>query len=281
MLTGYSLPTQIETHAMGAGTIFDIKRYAIHDGPGIRTTVFLKGCPLRCRWCHNPEGQTPGPQPGSPHGGDAQPDACDTDQAPGRTVTVADVMREVERDVIFYDESQGGVTISGGEPLMQPEFLAALLRACRSADLHTALDTCGYAPPEVFNAIAGDVDLFLFDLKLIDPREHETHTGVSNRQILDNLNTLQQRGHRVIIRFPIVPGITDTDNNVQQTIAHVASLSNVDHVALLPYHKIAGGKYKRLRRTNEMEDIEPPARERIDAIRARFEDHGIAVTVGG
>ena len=265
---------------MTTGTVFDIKRYAIHDGPGIRTTVFLKGCPLNCPWCHNPEGQHADPEPMVPaipredlrHPGN---------EIVGRVMDVEEVMLEIEKDTLFFDQSGGGVTFSGGEPLMQPEFLESLLRACRDKEIHSVLDTCGYAPSAVFARMTDQVGLFLFDLKLMDNAEHQNYTGVSNRPILQNLKALDERRKRIRIRFLVIPHITDTEDNINNTISFLTSLKSIDHVSLLPYHKMAAEKYRRLRRKNAMEGVPPPTQQSMASIQTRFESHGIRVTVGG
>jgi len=263
------------------GIIFDVKRYAIHDGPGIRVTVFLKGCPLRCPWCHNPEGRNPNPETMLPHTPQGETAASGATETVGRVVSVGDIMEEIEKDILFFDESGGGVTVSGGEPLMQPEFLLALLRACKEKDLHTALDTSGFASRKVFLSILDRVDLVLFDLKIMNDEQHRNYTGVSNRSILDNLQGLDEMRKRTIVRFPVVPEITDTEENVADIAAFVASLNTIREVALLPYHKLAGGKYKRLRQQNPMEGVDAPANQRIQEIREQFENRGIRVSVGG
>ena len=263
------------------GTIFDIKRYAIHDGPGIRTTVFLKGCPLRCPWCHNPEGSDPNIEAMSPRASRGEPAATDGVETVGRVATVGEVMEEVEKDILFFDESGGGVTFSGGEPLRQPEFLLALLRACKEKDIHTALDTSGFAPRDVWISVVDAVDLVLFDLKIINEEQHRRFTGVSNRQILDNLQALDEMRKRTVIRFPVVSQITDTEENVADLIGRMASLKTIHDVALLPYHKMAGGKYARLRQKNPMEGAATPSNQRVEAIRRRLESHGFRVSVGG
>jgi pyruvate formate lyase activating enzyme len=266
---------------MSTGIIFDIKRYAIHDGPGIRTTVFLKGCPLRCLWCHNPEGQSLQPEPiigntmASASAGTLEYETA------GHVVSVGSVIEEIEKDILFFDESGGGVTISGGEPLMQPAFLKAILTACKERDIHTAIDTCGYASHEALDSIMDKVDLFLFDLKLMDENEHARYTGQSNRLILDNLREIVMRRKQVIIRFPVVPGITDTDENVSRLADLLSSLNTITCVSLLPYHKMAGSKYVKLRRPNDIERFEPPSREKLDSIKARLERRDLRVTVGG
>lgn len=265
---------------MPQGTIFDIKRFAIHDGPGIRTTVFLKGCPLRCPWCHNPEGQNPDPELVMPVAALSDSTERGADEIVGRVVEVEDVVGEVEKDIPFYDESGGGVTFSGGEPLAQPEFLGALLHACRARKVHACLDTCGYAPREVFTFFIDTVDLFLYDLKLMDDADHQKYTGVSHWRILDNLRTLDELHKRVIVRFLVIPGVTDTEGNVSATLDFLSSLKSLREVSLLPYHRIAAEKYRRLSRKNEMEEVPPPSDEMMKSLRSRFEDCGMRVTIG-
>ena len=265
---------------MPQGTIFDIKRFAIHDGPGIRTTVFLKGCPLRCPWCHNPEGQNPDPEPAMPVVVVPDSPGQSPDEILGRVVEVEDVVKELERDILFFDESGGGVTFSGGEPLAQPEFLDALLDACRTRKLHTCLDTSGYAPAEHFALFTDKVDLYLYDLKLMDDADHQKYAGVSNRSILDNLRTLDELQKKVVVRFLVIPGLTDTEDNISATLGFLASLRNLRDVSLLPYHRIAAEKYRRLRRKNEMEGLSPPSDEMMKSLRTRFESCGMKVTIG-
>jgi pyruvate formate lyase activating enzyme len=223
------------------GIIFDIKRYAIHDGPGIRTTVFFKGCPLNCDWCQNPESRDPAPQvalltqrcircgaclEACPHADNGPPttaapidrahcqrcgacvEACPSGARSllGSTVTVPELMSEIEKDRLFFEESGGGVTFSGGEPLMQPEFLLECLAACKHKQHHTAIDTCGHAPWGTLSQILALTDLFLYDLKLMDGARHEQQLGVSNSLILENLRNLSKRGAAIWIRFPLRSG---------------------------------------------------------------------------
>ena len=174
------------------GVIFDLKKFAVHDGPGIRTTVFFKGCPLKCRWCHNPEGRHPELQAafrGTRNTGEKSTDTT-KDAMIGRTVSVQQLMREIKKDEIFYDQSGGGVTFSGGEPMMQIDFLFEILTACRKEGIATAVDTCGFTSYENFTRILPLVDLFLYDIKLIDDRTHKKYAGQSNRVILENLEKL-------------------------------------------------------------------------------------------
>ncbi|MGC9335639.1 MAG: glycyl-radical enzyme activating protein [Anaerolineae bacterium] len=296
--------------------MFDIKRFSIHDGPGIRTTVFFKGCPLTCPWCHNPESQAPDRElllrpnrcihcgaclDACPHGavtrdGDhygVAPDLCqlcgacvevcyaEAREIVGRVMATAEVMAEVARDVAFYDQSGGGVTFSGGEPLAQPGFLQSLLRACRERGIHTALDTCGYAPWPVLDALRDDVDLFLYDVKLMDDDEHRRLTGVSNGPILENLRALSERGHAIVLRVPVIPGINDGPDEVRALAAFAASLPHLQGVDLLPYHATALDKYERLHRPYGLPGLRPPAAEALDEIVQQLDQPGIPVKVGG
>ncbi len=297
--------------------MFDIRRYAIHDGPGIRTTVFLKGCALSCWWCHNPEGQSPRPEVvlrdgrcircgaclGACERGAAAltatgPDAdrtlcrdCDAyscadvcyaeaREVAGRPMTVEQVMAAATRDLPFYEESGGGVTLSGGEPLLQAEFAAALLAALKAAGIHTTLDTCGHAPWEALDRLRGDVDLFLYDVKLMDEERHRRFTGVGNRRILENLRALAARGRRVVLRFPVVPGVNDDDANVAALVALASDLRGLAGVDLLPYHRMGIDKYARLDREYRLAQAGVPSPARLDAMAAAFAAAGIAVNRG-
>jgi len=242
------------------GLIFDIRRFSIHDGPGIRTTVFFKGCPLKCRWCHNPESQRAFPE-------------TFKNKTIGEEKTVADIVKEIEKETIFYDESRGGVTFSGGEPLEQPHFLEALLDECKKKEIHTTLDTSGDSHPSIFNPIIDKVDLFLFDLKIMDEKEHKKYTGVSNHFILQNLKTLAKKKKNVIIRFPVIPTITDTDENIKSIASFVMSLKNIHEIDLLPYHRTGETKYRHLGFEYNMEGITPPDDNRMEEIKHLFEQN--------
>jgi pyruvate formate lyase activating enzyme len=298
------------------GTVFDIKKFSIHDGPGIRTTVFFKGCPLRCWWCHNPESQALGPElmvranrciqceaclSACTHGAISRDSgvistdaakcvacgACaevcyaEARQIVGREMTVAQVVAEIERDVPFYDESGGGVTFSGGEPLLQPGFLLALLRACQEREIHTALDTCGFAPWETLDRVREYVDLFLYDLKLMDDDGHLKFTGVSNELILRNLQALSRRGHNVVVRVPVIPGINDDDENVRRIGTFAAALPSLQRVDLLPYHHAGAQKYHRLHKVYELPDARPPSDGRMAEIGQVLRGFGLHVKIGG
>ena len=259
---------------MPTGIVFDIKRFAIHDGPGIRTTVFLKGCPLDCWWCHNPEGRRANPESMRGSAGNGAP--VDV----GREMTVTEVMAEIESDILFYDESGGGVTFSGGEPLLQPDFLTALLTDCRRQGLHTTLDTTGYAAPEIIARVAPLVDLFLYDLKLMDDSEHRTYTGVSNAGILENLSRIVAAGRTVAIRFPLIPGINDGPDHLAQMATYLGDL-NLNRIDLLPYHRIHRQKYERLGCPDRLADLAPPGEDAIERVSAYFRARGFSVQVGG
>jgi len=259
------------------GTIFRIKKYALHDGPGIRTTVFFKGCPLNCWWCHNPEGLKPEPET---MGGPVRAETAGT-QTIGKAVTVDELLAEIDKDVIFYDESGGGVTFSGGEPLLQAAFLEALIEACKTRDLHTTLDTTGYAPPEIFSAVAAKSDLIFYDLKIMDNEQHVKFTGVSNELILNNLINVAGSGKPIHIRFPLIPGMTDSPDNVHDMAQFVKSLVSIEQVDLLPFHRTAEGKYQRLGADNRMGGVSPPSDEQVQRIKRELETYGFCVTVGG
>lgn len=255
------------------GCVFNIQRYVIHDGPGIRTTVFFMGCPLRCWWCHNPEGHSLEMETMSLI---KQPE-----DVAGRVLTVTDVMWEIEKDVLFFDESGGGVTFSGGEPLMQSGFLLTLLQCCRKQGIHTTIDTCGYAPSGVFQAVLASVDLILFDLKIVDDDLHRYYTGVSNCQIFENLRLLSASGVRGYIRIPVIPNITDTAENIRDILSCIAAVQGIEQVNLLPYHRIAEYKYQRLERENRMVGVKPPSEARMQELKALFEAHGFWTHIGG
>ena len=301
---------------MSSGIIFDIKKFSLHDGPGIRTTVFFKGCGLRCWWCHNPESQHPKselllrpelciqcgtcvaecPQGAIQWSGERfitnreRCDRCGTcvtactanaREIVGREMTVEQVMAEVLNDVIFYDESGGGVTFSGGEPLLQVEFLLGLLRACKVHDVHTVVDTCGFASPGTLDRVRPYADLFLYDLKLMDDARHRRVTGVPNGSILDNLRRLAEYHHPVVLRVPIIPHINDDEENLRQIGALVRSLPNIKQVDILAYHRLGMDKHERLNSPNPMPETVPPSADKMAAIKCLLESFGLDVTIGG
>jgi pyruvate formate lyase activating enzyme len=268
------------------GTIFKIKKYALHDGPGIRTTVFLKGCPLACRWCHNPEGIDPEPQrmmrrTSSAQTASSQAESAKIDETVGTIIAANELIREIEKDVLFFDESGGGVTFSGGEPLAQPQFLEALLAACNHRDIPTALDTSGFAPAAVLDHILPRLQLVLFDLKLMDARQHRRYTGVSNRIILENLARIAESPTPLRIRVPLIPGITDGDDNLSHIVRFAAGLKTIEGIDLLPFHTIGKDKYRRLGLIDSMAGTAAPAAKAVQAIKHRFESAGFTVGIGG
>ena len=266
---------------MNKGLIFDIRRFTVHDGPGIRTTVFFKGCPLSCIWCHNPEGQVRETEES------IKTTVLDgktfrKEEITGRWMTPEEVIHEIEKDHIFYDESNGGVTLSGGEPLMQPEFLAELLNGLKENGIHTVFDTSGYTTKSNFLSVIDKPDLFYWDIKLMNNADHKNYTGVSNRRILENLYLLCSMGKSPILRFPVIPGITDTKKNINGVKGLLNDLKDhVNEIDLLPYHSLANSKYKRFHKPNQLENTRDMKNEDITWIKKEFEDCGVKVKVGG
>jgi pyruvate formate lyase activating enzyme len=301
---------------MEKGIIFDIKRYAIHDGPGIRTTVFFKGCPLHCPWCHNPEGISPEfelifkenrcldecqvcldacPQRAISRDGarvtiDREScqlcgtcvEACPAKalEKAGEDISVAGLMDLIQKDKVFFEESGGGVTFSGGEPLLQPAFLAEVLEECCQKDIHACLDTCGFASTEVLESLAPMTGLFLFDLKMIDDQKHQTYTGVSNSLILNNLKYLAAEDASVIVRIPLIPGINDDREDIRDMGEFIRSLDRILCVDLLPYHDIAAQKYVRLDRIYESAGTRSQKKNWLNDIRKELEAYDLDVRGG-
>ena len=274
------------------GYIFDLRRYAVQDGPGIRTTLFLKGCPLACLWCHNPESQGFAPEvmpqerlcigcglcfqacpqhfsaPLPPLGEEREclhcgrcAEVCPTGARllVGRQVTAAEILPQLLRDRPFYDQSGGGVTLSGGEPLAQPEFTLELLQMLGREEIHRSLDTSGYAPAELVRTLAPYCDLWLYDIKLMDPELHRRYTGVDNALIFSNLRLLAELGAEVIIRVPLIPGVNDTAAEGEALKAMALSLSRRYPIQYLPYHALPEGKYAALGRTYPLAGLQPPS----------------------
>lgn len=297
------------------GTIFNIQRYSIHDGPGIRTTVFLKGCPLNCWWCHNPESQgyephlilweercircgdcisvcpegaiLPGEGPPkidenkcSYCGACAKVCPATALEIIGETVTVEHVMEEIKKDLIFYDQSGGGATFSGGEPLMQPKFLNRLLAECNKTGIHTVVDTSGYASWGVLSAVSELTDLFLYDIKHMDDLVHTKTVGTSNGVILDNLKKLSKVHDNIIIRIPLVPGINDSQNNLREMARFISSI-NIKKVNILPYHRTGTDKYGRLGREYKLGKVREPSKEATERVKEVFSGYGLSVKIGG
>lgn len=307
--------------------IFDIRRYSINDGPGIRITIFMKGCSLRCAWCHNPESQSPEVQKlytaskciGAQDCIEVCPEdaltltrdgivtdyekctlcglcaeACPTKaiEMSGKSYGVEDLMQIIERERVHIDHSGGGVTFSGGEPLMHPEFLIEMLKACGEKGLHRAVDTCGFASIETLLEVAKHTDLFLFDLKLMDPVQHKKWTGKNNRLILDNLKLLAETGANINIRIPFIKNV-NTDVEEITGMAEFISKLNLKcrsletatpgnpRVNLLPYHNIASGKYKKLEMYYDTASMTEPTPEDMKTAAEIFGKYGIEVEIGG
>ncbi len=299
------------------GIIFDIKKFAIHDGPGIRTTVFFKGCPLRCWWCHNPEAIRPGTeliwfenkcikcgeclktcQEGAHElladgtrvlhrdrcnlCGDCVA-VCYAEALvmEGREVTVEEVMVELRKDIPFYQNSGGGITLSGGEPTFQHEFALAILRQCKDEGLHTAVDTTGQTPWEIFEGLLPFTDLVLYDVKQMDTARHKELTGVPNEHILTNLPRIADYGVPIEIRMPIIPGINDDPASIECAARFLSGIDTITRVVLLPYHKLGEAKYGRLDRdAYKLKDLAPPEEAHMLEIAEWVRHHGLDVSVG-
>ena len=251
------------------GYIFKIQKYCLHDGPGIRTTIFFQGCPLKCQWCHNPESQP-------------FTDAIDTNNPyKPDTYSISQLVNEIEKDRIFFDQSGGGVTFSGGEPLSQPGFLFDLINKCKKNDIHTCVDTSGYAPLDAFKKICQKIDLVLFDIKIINDDKHKQYTGVSVKPVLDNLKFLATTNTAVKIRIPLIPDITDTNDNINGIISFLTSLKRFKDVCLLPFHNTGEGKYETLGVKNHLKGLKPCSKIKTDQIKKKFTDNGFNITIGG
>lgn len=297
------------------GIIFDIKKYSIHDGPGTRTTVHMKGCPLSCWWCHNPESQSMTPSilfrsekcigcgsciKACPNGAIALNDMmlvtdtglCDgcgkceevcpsrARELCGKKYTVKELMAEIRKDEIFFRDG-GGVTFSGGEPLVQPEFLIEALQECGREGYHRALDTCGFTAPKTILDVAAETDLFLYDIKHMDSQKHKKYTGIDNTVILENLISISEAGAKINIRFPFMPGLNSDDDNVHALGSFLANLKGITALNILPYHTVAKGKHERWHMDYKLRDLLPPTASQTNHAAAILEKYGLKVHIGG
>lgn len=300
---------------MNSANIFNIQKFSVHDGPGIRTTVFFKGCPLKCRWCHNPESQYINKQmlfdndkcnlcgncvnicPKKAISIEKNKLTTDSDkcihcrqceiyciqgarQVVGKEYTVEELLKEVMKDKVFYEQSNGGVTVSGGEPLLQIDFVVEFLRELKKENIHTAVDTCGAVNFENVQRVARYTDLFLYDIKLIDDEKHSEFTGVSNKLILNNLRQLSEIHKNINIRMPIVEGVNGDESHIVKTIDFIKGL-DVKKINLLPYHDIARHKYKKLDILYEEEKMAKPSEDKMQLFKEILIKEGYDVKIGG
>lgn len=300
---------------MTNGIVFDIQRFSMNDGNGIRTLVFLKGCPLRCEWCANPESQRFTPQVGffkdKCVGCMKCSNVCSSGQVFretgrvewekcsgclqcidsclyearvlfGKQMSVDEVMDVVVRDRVFYEKSNGGVTIGGGEPTAQPEFAREILKRCRETGIHTAMETCGYSSWEVFEKVINHVDLLLFDFKNMDSMDHMTKTGVGNERILDNAVRASHVVKEMVVRFPLIPGFNDSDKNANELGLFVRNqMPLVNRIDILKYHSIGESKHLRIGKEYKFHHKNELSEEKVANIKKILESYGMHVTIGG
>ncbi|MCX6321613.1 MAG: glycyl-radical enzyme activating protein [Bacteroidia bacterium] len=264
------------------GLIFSVKRYSIHDGPGIRVTFFMKGCPLNCMWCHNPEGISPFPENVIISDKVGEREFSNSKEV-GKYYSVENILEILEKERVFINQSKGGVTFSGGEPMLQFEFLFEALKACKENGYHTAVDTSGYSSFENYKSIIPVTDLFLFDIKHLDEARHIELTGVSNIGILDNYRILLNSGKDIMVRVPVIPGFNDDPDHLKKLKQFLLSTKteSLKKINLLPFHKIGSSKYKRFNIPYKMDNVEPPAKGRMQELKEFFSEVGVKVKIGG
>ncbi len=260
------------SHYDTRGRIFNIQRFSIHDGPGIRTIVFLKGCYLRCAWCCNPESQR--------YEIETMTEGGKT-KTVGRDVTVAEIMPEILSDLPYYRRSGGGLTLSGGEVLAQADFARDLLRAAKENGLHTAIETAASLPFGEIEKLLPYLDLIMMDIKHMDPERHREYTGADNSLILANARLLAESGVRLIIRTPVVPGVNDGDADIRAIASFARGLGGVSEYHLLPYHRLGSDKYDGLGRRYSLSEINPPSREKMEHLLSVAEESGLKCQIGG
>lgn len=264
------------------GLIFSIKKYAIHDGPGIRVTVFMKGCPLDCWWCHNPEGKERGIRMVERIDRVGEKEFRSMEQV-GHEYSPEEILAKVETDRVFMEHSGGGVTFSGGEPLMQPEFLRETLSLLKQSGFHTTVDTSGYVRREILQSVMPVTDLFLYDIKHTDPEFHKKFTGVSNELIISNLDMLLAEGKDVMIRIPVIPGVSADTSYMEQLKGFIGRRDNghIKEINLLPYHKTGSSKYRRFGMEDRMASYNQISNGHLDDYFEILLPLGIHVKKGG
>jgi pyruvate formate lyase activating enzyme len=264
------------------GLIFNIKRYAIHDGPGIRVTFFMKGCPLSCMWCHNPEGLSPDPAVTEQIERVGEREFRRIEPV-GKFYDPAHILTILEKEKVFLYQSGGGVTFSGGEPMMQFDFLLDTLMLCKENGFHTAIDTSGLSSRDHFLKIIPFTDLFLFDIKHLDNQKHKEFTGVFNDEILSNFELISGNCKSYMVRIPVIPGFNDDADHITRLKHFIQNKrrDNLKMINLLPYHKTGSSKYKKFNISNKMENAEQPSLQRMIELKGYFSDIGVRVKIGG
>ena len=255
-----------------SGRIFDTQKFSVHDGPGVRTIIFLKGCALRCRWCCNPESQRFEIEKMMQNG---------KEKTIGRDVTVEEVLKIVRQDLPYYRRSGGGMTLSGGEMLCQSEFSYALLRAAKEASINTAVETTGFAPFEKIEPMLPYIDTILMDLKHMDSAKHKEFTTQPNERIKENAQRIAEKANKLIIRVPVIPTFNDTEEEIGEIAKFAASLKGVEEIHLLPYHRFGKDKYDGLGREYPMGDLPSPTDEKMEQLKAAARRHGLICKIGG
>ncbi len=294
------------------GLIFNIQKFSLHDGPGIRTTIFFKGCPLSCLWCQNPEGLSSRKElfqysnkcigcsscleicpEGAISFSDSEPvidrsicelcmtcaDNCPTGalEAIGTEMTIKEITDEVLKDRVIFEESGGGVTLSGGEPLLQLTFVTELLKAMKELDINTAVETSGYVSMEALKKVSPWTDLFLYDLKLLDPEKSKEYTGISSKPVIDNFKYLAQNGSQLIVRMPLIPGVNDNRDHLR-LMADTLKEIGINELELIPYHNLGAHKYRGLNMDYQLQGLEAPSKKQVAAVREAFLSEGISTT---
>lgn len=254
------------------GRIFDIQRFSVHDGPGVRTIVFLKGCVLRCKWCCNPESQ---------HYNVENLISGGKTKVVGEDVTARKVLETVERDRVYYKRSGGGLTLSGGESFCQPEFALALFKGAKEIGINTAIETTSCAPFETIEKILPYIDYYLMDIKHVNPQKHKEFTGRDNALILENAGKIAQRANDMVIRVPVIPTFNDTPEEIAEIAKFTSTLENVKKIHLLPYHRLGQDKYAGLGREYLMAHITPPTDEKMETLKKVAEQFGLICEIGG